>query len=55
MTEAAAPSGAPLLRIENASVVRGDRPILDDVSLTIEAGEHTVVLGRNGSGTEPTN
>jgi len=40
----------PLLRIENASVVRAERRILDDVSLTIAAGDHTAILGRNGSG-----
>lgn len=30
--------------------MRGDRAILDDVTLHVPAGRHTVILGRNGSG-----
>lgn len=39
-----------LFQIKAASVMRGDRMILDDVSLTIPIGQSTVILGRNGSG-----
>lgn len=40
----------PLLQLDAVSVLRGDRRILDDVSLRIDLGKHTVILGRNGSG-----
>ncbi|WP_395945320.1 ABC transporter ATP-binding protein [Brevundimonas sp.] len=40
----------PLLSIDRVSVARGDRPMLDDVSLLIPEGRHTAILGRNGSG-----
>jgi len=40
----------PLLEIDNASVRRGDRLVLDQLSLRIAAGEHTAILGPNGSG-----
>lgn len=43
-------SNAPLLDIDDASVVRGDRRVLDRLSLRIDAGQHTVILGPNGSG-----
>lgn len=41
---------APLLELDHASVVRGDRHALHEVSLRIPAGRHTAVLGANGSG-----
>lgn len=41
---------APLLDIDHASVMRGDRLILDRFSLRIGAGEHTAILGANGAG-----
>src|SRR5215469_2363142 len=41
---------APLLDIAHASVMRGDRLILDGFSLRIGAGEHTAILGANGAG-----
>jgi iron complex transport system ATP-binding protein len=40
----------PLLEISDASVVLGGTCILDGLTLTIRAGEHTAVLGPNGAG-----
>jgi iron complex transport system ATP-binding protein len=40
----------PLLELENVTVIRGERPALQDVSLRIEAGEHVCILGPNGCG-----
>lgn len=40
----------PLLEIDEASVVQGDRLVLDRLSLRIDAGQHTAILGPNGSG-----
>ncbi|WP_158882412.1 ATP-binding cassette domain-containing protein [Rhodanobacter sp. L36] len=41
---------AALLEIDRASVMQGDRLVLDQFSLRIAAGEHTAILGPNGSG-----
>ena len=41
---------APLLELENVTVVRGERAALTEVSLRIEAGEHVCILGPNGCG-----
>jgi iron complex transport system ATP-binding protein len=41
---------APLLELENVTVIRGERPALRDVSLRVESGEHLCVLGPNGCG-----
>lgn len=41
---------APLLDIHEASVQRGERLILDRLSLRLAAGQHTAILGANGSG-----
>ncbi len=38
------------LEIRNLSVKVGDNTILDDISLSIEEGEHHILFGPNGSG-----
>jgi iron complex transport system ATP-binding protein len=43
-------SEPPLLQISNASIIRGERTVLDALSLTISEGQHTAILGPNGSG-----
>jgi iron complex transport system ATP-binding protein len=40
----------PVLEIVGATVIRGERHILDDVSLKVVEGQHTAILGPNGSG-----
>ncbi|MBI2188999.1 MAG: ATP-binding cassette domain-containing protein [Acidobacteria bacterium] len=40
----------PVLELCNATVVKGDRPVLDGLTLTIHADEHTAILGPNGAG-----
>ena len=40
----------PVLELNNATVIREDRPVLDGLTLTIQAGEHTAILGPNGAG-----
>jgi len=40
----------PLLQLDSATVIKGDRPVIDAMSLTIHEGEHTVILGPNGAG-----
>ncbi|MEU8028153.1 ATP-binding cassette domain-containing protein [Streptomyces sp. NPDC049099] len=39
-----------VLRAEGVDLVRDGRPILQDVSLTVRAGEHWALLGANGAG-----
>ncbi len=41
---------APLLTLSDVSVALGGRPIIDRVSLSIAAGEVTVIVGPNGAG-----
>ena len=48
-TPALAPD-APVLELDQASVLRGERLILEALSLRVAAGEHTAILGANGSG-----
>jgi iron complex transport system ATP-binding protein len=40
----------PVLELRDATVVKGDRRILDGLTLTIHAGEHTAIVGPNGAG-----
>jgi iron complex transport system ATP-binding protein len=40
----------PVLRVTDLLVYRGDTVILDRISWTVEAGQHWVILGPNGSG-----
>ena len=40
----------PVLELRNATVVKGDRRVLDNLSLTIHTGEHTAIVGPNGAG-----
>ena len=47
MTE---PTTEALLELKHVTVMRGERAALDDVSLTVGAGEHVCILGPNGCG-----
>ena len=40
----------PFLDFANITVFRGNKKVLDSVSLKIESGEHAAILGPNGSG-----
>jgi iron complex transport system ATP-binding protein len=40
----------PILELTHATVVKDGRRVLNDVSLTINAGEHTAIVGPNGAG-----
>ncbi len=46
----ASPNEPPLLKMQGATVVKNGRRILDNITLTIRQGEHTVILGPNGAG-----
>lgn len=39
-----------LLEIRDASVMRGNRLVLDRISLSVAEGQHSAILGPNGSG-----
>jgi iron complex transport system ATP-binding protein len=43
-------SSVPLLEFENVTVVKGDKKVLDALSVMIHAGENVAVLGPNGAG-----
>lgn len=49
-TPLAAPADAPVLEVADATVVRGGQRVLEDISLSIRAGERVALLGANGSG-----
>jgi ATP-binding cassette subfamily F protein uup len=41
---------APLLQLNDVSLTFGGNPVLDSVSLTVQAGDRVALVGRNGSG-----
>ena len=43
-------SAAPVLRVEGLALSLGGRPVLRDVHLQLEAGEHVLLVGASGSG-----
>ena len=45
-----APTSILPLRLDEVSFVAGGRPIVDGVSLVVEAGPRTIILGPNGAG-----
>jgi len=44
------PGPTPLLALENVTVMRGEHPALQDITLRVEAREHVCILGPNGCG-----
>jgi iron complex transport system ATP-binding protein len=40
----------PLIDFQNVTIKRGDRVVLDSITLSIAAREHAAILGPNGSG-----
>src|ERR1043166_2687213 len=40
----------PLIDFQNVTIQRGERIVLDNVTLSIAQGEHVALLGPNGSG-----
>lgn len=46
----AAPEGLPDIRLENVSLSYGDAQVLNDLTLTAEAGKTTALVGASGAG-----
>jgi len=44
------PDSPPLLEFAHVTVMRGEKKLLDDLSVRIREGEHIAILGPNGSG-----
>lgn len=40
----------PLIEYKNVTLMRNNRKVLDNISLSIEVGEHVAILGANGAG-----
>lgn len=40
----------PFLELEHVNVMRGNRRVLQDINLSVQAGEHIALLGPNGCG-----
>jgi iron complex transport system ATP-binding protein len=43
-------NAAPLLQLQDATVVKNDTRVLDGLTLMIREGEHTAIIGPNGAG-----
>jgi iron complex transport system ATP-binding protein len=41
---------SPLLEFRNLTIVKGDKKVLDNISVTMCEGEHIAILGPNGAG-----
>ena len=41
---------SPLLEFRNVTVIKGDKNVLRDLTVTIREGEHIAILGPNGAG-----
>jgi len=50
MTSRTPPTAPPLLEFDNVTVYRGDKKVLDSLSVTIREGENVAILGPNGAG-----
>ncbi len=44
------PRTPPLLEFRNVTVIKGEKNVLDSVSVSIDEGEHIAILGPNGAG-----
>lgn len=49
-TMTSSPVRTPLIRLENATVVRGGNTLIANIDWTLHRGEHWAVYGRNGAG-----